>query len=293
MTIARILRLTRARLLILAAVAAIASLLIASQVGTAHASTARAAHPARATGAIGTVKPTIVLVHGAWADSGSWNAVTAILQRDGYTVYAPPNPLAGLAYDTATTADFLHTLTGPIVLVGHSYGGEVITNAALGDSQVKALVYDDAYLPAKGEDLESLTTAGSCFAVPNPATVFNFVPFPGAPAGVVDAYVKPSVFPGCFANGLPAGEAAVLAATQRPLATSTLTDPSGTPAWLTVPSWDIVGMGDNIITPAEQLFMANRAHAHITEIPGAPHLSMISNPRTVASVIVQAARATS
>jgi len=97
---------------------------------------------------------------------------------------------------SASIADFLHTISGPIVLVGHSYGGEVITNAALGDSQVKALVYDDAYLPAKGEDLETLTTAGSCFAVPDLSTVFNFVPFPGAPANVADAYVKPNVFPG-------------------------------------------------------------------------------------------------
>jgi pimeloyl-ACP methyl ester carboxylesterase len=249
MILARIPRLTRPRVVVMAAVAAIGSLLIASQVGTAHASPARAAHLTAATGAAGAAKPTIVLVHGAWADSGSWNAVTAILQRDGYTVYAPSNPLEGLAYDTATIADFLHTLTGSIVLVGHSYGGAVITNAATGDSQVKALVYDDAFLPAQGEDLESLTTAGSCLAVSDPSTVLNFVPVPGAPAGVVDAYVKPSVFPGCFANGLPAGEAAVLSATQRPLATSTLTDPSGVPAWQTIPSWAVIGMADHVITP--------------------------------------------
>jgi pimeloyl-ACP methyl ester carboxylesterase len=225
-------------------------------------------------------KPTIVLVHGAWADSGSWNAVIQRLQRHGYTVYAPPDPLQGLSYDSATIADFLHTITGPIVLVGHSYGGEVITNAAVGDSQVKALVYDDAYLPAKGEDLVDLTKTGSCFAVSDLSTVFNFAPFPGAPSGVYDAYVKPSVFPGCFANGLPAREGAVLGATQRPMATSTFTDQSGVPAWKTIPSWDVIGTADHIITPAEQLFMAQRAGAHSTEI-NAPHLSMISNPGVV------------
>jgi pimeloyl-ACP methyl ester carboxylesterase len=267
---------------IMFAVLAITGLLIAgSQVSSAHAATETSGP-----------KPTIVLVHGAWADSGSWNAVTALLQAAGYTVYAPPNPLQGLTYDTATIKDFLHTITGPIVLVGHSYGGEVITNAATGNSNVKALVYDDAYLPAQGENLVDLTTAGSCFAVKDLSNVFNFVPFPDAPTGVADAYVKPSVFPGCFANGLPASQAAVLAATQRPLASSTFTDKSGAPAWKTIPSWDVIGLNDHIVTPAEQLFMAKRAGARITEI-NAPHLSMISNPGAVASVILQAAQATS
>jgi len=156
---------------------------------------------------------------------------------------------------------------------------------------VKALVYDDAYLPKQGEDLTDLTTAGSCFAVQDLSTVLTFVPDPVSPSGAV-AYVKPTVFPGCFANGLPAGAGAVLAATQRPLATSTFTDQSGVPAWHTIPSWDVVGTADHIITPAEQLFMANRAHAHITRV-SAPHLSMITNPCTVARVIERAAHATS
>jgi len=285
-------RLTRPLLILLAGVLAVAGLLFASgQGGSAHAATTHTGRTRLASDASGT-KPTIVLVHGAWADSGSWNAVVFLLQRAGYTVYAPPNPLQGLTIDTAALTDFLQTIPGPIVLVGHSYGGEVITNAADGNSEVKALVYDDAYLPAKGEDLTDLTTAGSCFYLPSSelSTVFNFVSYPGAPSGT-DAYVKQSVFPGCFANGLPASEAAVLAATQRPLATNAFTDPSGTPAWATIPSWDIVGMNDHIVTPAEQLFMAHRAHAHITEVH-APHLSMISNPGVVASVIIQAARAT-
>src|SRR5271154_4481014 len=199
------------RLIIIAAVLALAGLLAtAGQAGSARAATVRAEHAA-VTGT-GSAKPTIVLVHGAWADSGSWNAVIGLLQRAGYTVYAPPNPLEGLTIDTATLADFLHTVTGPIVLVGHSYGGEVITNAATGDSQGKALVYDDAYLPEQGEDLVDLTTAGSCFAVQDRSTVFTFVGDPVSPSGAV-SYVKPTVFPGCFANGLPASAGAVLAAT--------------------------------------------------------------------------------
>ena len=283
----------RTRLIITTAVLALAGLLAtAGQAGSARAATVRTGQAAAVTGT-GSAKPTIVLVHGAWADAGSWNAVIGLLQRAGYTVYAPPNPLEGLPIDTATLADFLHTITGPIVLVGHSYGGEVITNAAAGNSQVKALVYDDAYLPAQGEYLKKLTTPGSCFAVPDSdlPTVFSFAGDPVSPTGAV-AYVKPTVFPGCFANGLPASAGAVLAATQRPLATSTFTDQSGVPAWQTIPSWDIVGTADHIITPAEQLFMANRAHAHITEI-NAPHLSMITDPGVVARVIIQAAQATS
>ena len=239
-------------------------------------------------------KPTIVLVHGAWADSASWNHVIRRLQRDGYTVWAPPNPLVGLATDSASIADFLHStaISGPVVLVGHSYGGEVVTNAAYGDSQVKALVYVDAYIPAQGDSLESLTGAGSCFAVP-PAdlpNLFNFVSFPGAPSGV-EAYVKQSVFPGCFANGLPAGEAAELAATQRPLATNALTDLSGPPAWASIPSWAVVGTADHVIPPTDQLSMAHRAGAKITEID-APHLSMIADPSAVTNVIEQAATRT-
>ncbi|MBV9810251.1 MAG: alpha/beta hydrolase [Solirubrobacterales bacterium] len=238
----------------------------------------------------GATKPTIVLVHGAWADSGSWDQVIRRLQRDGYTVSAPPNPLMGLATDSATIADFLHTISGPIVLVGHSYGGEVITNAAYGDSQVKALVYVDAYIPAKGDTLESLTGAGSCFHVPQSdlPNLFDFVPFPGAPSGVVDAYVKQSVFPRCFANGLPAREAAELAATQRPLATNALTDPSGAPAWATIPSFAVVGTADHVIPAADQLSMAHRAGAIVARID-APHLSMVADPRAVTNVIERAA----
>jgi pimeloyl-ACP methyl ester carboxylesterase len=233
-----------------------------------------------------------VLVHGAWADSSSWNAVVEELQSLGYTVDAPPNPLRGVPEDSAYLSDFLSTISGPIVLVGHSYGGFVITNAATGNTQVKALVYDDAFIPAAGDTPGSLSSAkpGSCLAVADPSTVLNFVPFPGAPSGDADVYVKQSVFPGCFANGLPAREGAALAAEQRPLAASTLSDTLTTaPAWQTITSWAIIGTQDHVIPPAEQLVMAHRAGAHITEID-APHLSMISDPGAVTKVILDAAR---
>ena len=236
-------------------------------------------------------KPSIVLVHGAWADSSSWNAVVGMLQHDGYTVYVPPNPLLGISYDSAFIADFLHTISGPIILVGHSYGGAVITNAATGDHQVKALVYVDAFAPAQGQTIGQLVTAvpGSCVLPPANLTL---APFPGAPAGVADAYIKQSVFPSCLANGLPTSEAQILASTQRPLSTIALTQKSGVPAWQTIPSWAVIGTADHAIPPAELVAMARQAHAHITMAPGAPHLSMISNPGLVTRVILEAIHAT-
>jgi pimeloyl-ACP methyl ester carboxylesterase len=248
---------------------------------------------ARTTDALATghgPKPTIVLVHGAWADTSSWDGVIQRLHADGYTVYAPPDPLQGLPYDAAYLADFLHSISGPIVLVGHSYGGAVITNAATGDRQVKALVYVDAFAPGQGQTLEQLLASrpGSC-AVPANLKV---VPYPGAPTGAGEAYIKQSVFPGCMADGLPATEARVLGVTQLPIATIALTQKSGVPAWKTIPSWAVVGTADHAIPLALQLAMATRAHAHITKVD-APHLSMVSDPGTVTNVILQAVRATS
>ena len=213
----------RMRTVIVAAVLAVTGLFAsASQIASARVAAAPAA--------TGGAKPVIVLEHGAWADGSSWDQVVRILHEDGYTVYAPPNPLRGVAADSAYLNDFLTQnadIAGqPVVLVGHSYGGFVITNAAVGDPAVKALVYVDAYLPKRGDTLKSLTTAGSCFAA-DPSTVFDPVPYPGGPAGDVDLYVKQSVFPRCFANGLPASEAAALAVTQRPLPLSALDEQSG------------------------------------------------------------------
>ena len=271
------------RLGALAAVAAALTLLIpAGQAASAHTST-------RTTTADAGVKPSIVLVHGAWGDSANWDGVVSRLQHAEYTVYVPPNPLLGLTYDAAAIRDFLDTISGPIILAGHSYGGAVITNAATGDPNVKALVYDDAFIPAQGQTIGQLVSAvpGSCAGPPNLVRV----PYPGAPAGAADAYIKQSAFPSCMANGLPASQAAVLAATQRPLSTIALTQPSGPPAWKTIPAWAVVGTADHAIPPAELLAMARQAHAHITVIPGAPHLSMISDPGIVTQVILNAVHA--
>jgi pimeloyl-ACP methyl ester carboxylesterase len=277
------------RIMLIAVVLAVAGLLVsASQIAPARAATAH-------TGGSGP-KPTIVLEHGAWADGSSWTGEIQRLQADGYTVYAPPNPLRGLANDSATLADFLKTIPGPVILVGHSYGGMVVTNAATGNANVKALVYIDAFIPAQGETAFGLTAAqpGSCVGSAN---AFNAVPFPGASAGDFDTYLKtgPDLpYPGfaqCFANGLPASQAAVLAATQRPLAFSAGSDPSGVPAWQTIPSWSLIGTADHVIPPAEQLFMSKRAKAHITEI-NSGHLSLISHPGAVTRVIIAAAQAT-
>ena len=270
-------------------IAAATTALAAIALGPAHLASASVR-----TSSSSAAKPTVVIEAGAWADNSSFAGVVRRLQHDGYTVDVPPNPLQGLAYDSQTLAGFLGTISGPVVLVGHSYGGMVITHAAAGNPNVKALVYVDAFIPARGDTLQHLAGAkpGSCLNVPDPRTVFTFAPIPGAPVGDVDAYVKPGVFTRCFANGLPAGEAAVLAATQRPLATGTLADPSGAPAWQSIPSWAVVGTADHVIPLAEQLFMAIRAHARITRID-APHLSMISDPGTVTQVIANAAQATS
>jgi pimeloyl-ACP methyl ester carboxylesterase len=281
---------TRGRLFrlggIIAGLAAVAGLAVA---GAAAASTRS---PVTSHGASGP-RPTIVLVHGAWANGSSWDGVVRRLQADGYTVDVPANPLQGLAYDPAYLADFLQTISGPIVLVGHSYGGAVITNAATGDKQVKALVYVDAFAPDQGQTIGQLVSSvpGSCVVAADPTTIFTLATFPGAPAGVFDAYVKQSLFPSCFANGLPASEARMLAATQEPLSTIALSQQSGVPAWKTIPSWAVIGTADHVILPAEQLAMARHAHAHITEVR-APHLSMISDPGVVTQVIVEAAHAT-
>jgi len=296
MNLARAVRLTKPRLtMVVAAVLAAAAVVTF----TSQGASARPDSPSAAQWHGGT-KPVIVLVHGAWADASSWDGVIQRLQHDGYTVYAPPNPLRGLAgpsSDSVYLHDFLTenpALAGKrIVLVGHSYGGAVITNAAVGDREVKALVFVDAFIPDQGETIGGLLASmpGSCLGG-NPTDIFNLVPYPGGPPGDVDTYIKPSLVPGCFASGLPASEAALIAVTQRPLAASTLSEPSGTPAWKTVPSWAVIGTADKVIPPALLLFMAKRANAHITKV-NAGHLSMIADPGAVTRVIIKAALATS
>jgi pimeloyl-ACP methyl ester carboxylesterase len=293
----RITSLPRKRTVAITASLAITGALIPFGVMSASAgvaSSSASAHSAPAS--FSTVaKPTIVLVHGAWADGASWDGVASILQQDGYTVDVAPNPLRGLTYDTEYLQDYLASISGPIVLVGHSYGGAVITDAATGNANVKALVYDDAYLPALGENITTLSTAQSALApaVNNPASVFKLVQYPNPPAAnIVDTYLLPGVVAADLAPDVSPAEQALLTATQSPASLAALGQPSTEPAWKTIPSWDVIGRQDKIIPEAAQLMMAHRAGSHITEI-NSSHVSLISHPAEVAAVILEAARATS
>ena len=250
--------------------------------------------PAAATPAARThAPPTIVLVHGAWADSTAWNGEVTRLRADGYPVRVFPTPLRGLRTDAAYLRGFLSTIAGPVVLVGHSYGGAVVTNAATGLRQVRALVYVDGFAPAAGETVQALATArpGSVLAG-DPAGVFDVAPpYAGAPDGDVDLYVKPAVFEASFANDLTPARAAAAAAAQRPVTASAVNEASGRPAWISIPSWYVLGGLDLVIPPAEQRFLAKRAHAEITVVP-ASHLSLLSRPGPVTRVIEAAAAST-
>src|SRR5258708_9181454 len=187
----------------------------------------------------GRPKPTVVLVHGAWADSSSWNGEVTALEHAGYVVRATANPLRNLTTDAETVADFLKTISGPIVLVGHSYGGSVITNAAAGDKNVKALVYVDAAAPAAGETTAQLSGSGSALGAA-PDTLYDMVPYPGAPTGATDLYLKENVFTGSFANDLPRSIAIRLWATQSPASTSAFMTPSKYAAWKTIASCYVI-----------------------------------------------------
>ena len=237
------------------------------------------------------VKPTIVLVHGAWADASSFAPITKELQDNGYTVRNAPNQLRGLASDAAYLAAYVNqSVTGPVVLVGHSYGGSVITNAALSIPNVKALVYVDAYAPAEGESVLDLTAAqpGSVLGVADPSTVFDFVQYPGAPTGDVDAYIKPALFPKFFAARLPGVQARELASSQSPVTLSALSAKSGAPAWASIKSFFFIGTDDKILPPAEQRAMAQRANGVVVE-GTADHLSLLETPRVITDLIVRAA----
>jgi pimeloyl-ACP methyl ester carboxylesterase len=237
-------------------------------------------------------KPTIVLVHGAWADGSSWNAVSTELQGQGFTVLTPSNLLRGVTSDAPYVASFLAQRTkGPVVLVGHSYGGFVITNAALAGGDVKALVYVDAFMPDEGETtFVVLGDSGSALAVPDPTTVLDVVGYPGAPEGDADAYLKPDVVHTAFAPDLPEADRWLIAASQRPLTLAANTIPSGVPAWKTLPSWAVIGTEDRIIPPAAQRRMAGRAGAKITEVDSS-HVSMVSHPDVSVAAILDAVAA--
>ncbi|WP_189331416.1 alpha/beta fold hydrolase [Actinoplanes ianthinogenes] len=228
-------------------------------------------------------KPTVVLVHGAFADASGWTDVARLLQHDGYRVLAPANPLRGVPGDTDYIASFLATVPGPIVLVGHSYGGFVITNAATGNPNITALVYVAAFAPDAGDTVQGLQLKypGSKLG----EAALDFRPHPGG----VDGYVKPEVFREVFAGDLPRSATDLMAATQRPGDLSTLGTPSGAPAWASIPSYFLIARDDQLIPAAAQRFMAARANGHSVEVR-ASHVAMISQPRATADLIRKAAR---
>jgi pimeloyl-ACP methyl ester carboxylesterase len=236
-------------------------------------------------------KPTIVLVHGAFADASGWAGVITRLQARGYTVIAPANPLRGVSSDSGYVASVLATITGPIVLVGHSYGGDIITNAAAGNPNVKALVYVAAFAPDQGETVGQLAGMFPGSELTPQNLVLRPYPLPDGTTGL-DGYINPTVFHQVFCADLPAGLAAAMGASQRPASLATLGEPSGAPAWKTIPSWYLVAKQDHAIPPAAERFMAHRMGATTIET-NSSHVAMISQPGAVTDLILAAVHATS
>ena len=274
MTIKTLSRRVPAKLALLLALL-VALLAVPLAAATAGGSPSKASEP----------KPTIVLVHGAWADSSGWNDSIKRLQNKGYTALAVANPLRSLHGDAAYLSSVLASIAGPIVLVGHSYGGMVLTNAATGNPNVKALVYIAGFAPDQGEKQIDLILKNPGSQI-GPDTL-TIRPYPGG----LDSYITPSVFPRVFAHDVPPKTAAVMAATQRPFDLAILEELSGPPAWKTIPSWYLVTTEDRAIPPATQRFMANRAGATIAEVRSS-HVPMVSRPSAVTDIILDAARAT-
>ncbi|MFG1710011.1 alpha/beta fold hydrolase [Nonomuraea sp. M3C6] len=241
------------------------------------------------TQARGGPKPTVVLVHGAFADASGWNDTIALLQAAGFPVIAPANPLRDSAGDAAYVSSILDTIPGPIILAAHSYGGIVITNAARGHANVKALVYLGAFAPDEGESALQLASQfpGSLLGealLPRPWSL------PDGSQGV-DGYITAERFREVFAADLPAAKTRLMAATQRPGSVGGLSGGSGVPAWKTIPSWYLIPTEDKVIPPAAQRFMAKRADSKVKEIKSS-HVVMISHPAAATAVILSAYAAT-
>ena len=226
-----------------------------------------------------SAKPTIVLVHGAFADGSSWSKVIPMLQRDGYTVIAVQNPLTSLAADVETTKRVVDAQTGPVVLVGHSYGGAVITAAAAGSANVKALVYIAAFAPEVGEPIGAF---GEKYPAPLGAAL--------KPDAAGFLYIDPAKFHELFAADLPVAETNVAAATQKPIIGSAFGATVEQAAWKTIPSWYMVAQDDKAINPELERFYAKRMNAKVTEVKSS-HVPFLSHPAVVARWIEQAAGA--
>ena len=231
----------------------------------------------------GPSRPTVVLVHGAFAESASWDGVIGILQERGYTAVAAPNHLRSLSGDAESVASVLDSIEGPVVLVGHSYGGAVISNAALGNENVRAMVFVAAFAPEEGESIGELSGL-----YPGSTLGDTLKPVP-LPDGTADLYIRQDEYRGQFAADVSAERAALMAATQRPLRDVALNEASGSPAWRDVPSWFVIPGLDKNVPPEAQRFMADRAGAReVLEISGASHAVPASRAEEVADVIFAA-----
>jgi pimeloyl-ACP methyl ester carboxylesterase len=226
------------------------------------------------------------LVHGAFADASSWNGVIERLQAKGVPVVAPANPLRGISIDSAYIAAVFDETPGPIVAVGHSYGGAVISNAATGAKNVVGLVYVAAFATAEGETLGQ-AEGTSRDSVLNSALVSLHYPAANGGEPAVELAIDPAKFRDAFAADVPAEQTAVMAATQRPVAELAFSEPSGPPAWKDRPSWAVVATGDKAAGADVIRSMAQRAGATITEVDGS-HVIMVSQPQVVTDVILEA-----
>src|SRR5579883_2026213 len=232
-------------------------------------------------------KPTVVLVHGAFAESDSWNGVLTKLIAKGYPTVAVANPLRGVKSDADYVASVLKDIKGSIVLVGHSYGGSVITNAVHSNKNVKALVYVAGFAPEAGE-----TAAALSGRYPGSTLAPTLAPPVVLPDGGKDLYIQQDKFHAQFAADIPANDAQLMASTQRPITEAALNEASGAPAWQSIPSWFIYGDRDLNIPAAVHAFMAKRAHSKETVVVnGASHVVMVSHAAAVAKLIEHAATA--
>src|SRR5215218_7725230 len=231
-------------------------------------------------------RPTVVLVHGSFADASSWNGVIERLQAEGVQVTAPANPLRGLSIDSAYIASLLEQIPGPVLAVGHSYGGAVITNAATNANNVVGLVYVSAFAPDEGESLADIES-NTRDSVLLPALVPLQYPTGQGSETAVEFAIKPEDIHDAFAADLPTEQTSLIAATQRPLAELAFSEPSGVPAWRNLPSWAVVPTGDKAAGADVVRSMAERAGATITEVEGS-HVIMISQPQVVTDVILTA-----
>jgi len=234
---------------------------------------------------------TVVLVHGAFADASSWTGVIERLQKERVQVTAPANPLRGISIDSAYLASLFNQIPGPVLAVGHSYGGAVITNAATKASNVIGLVYVAAFAPDEGERLGDAEST-SKDSVLNAALVPLHYPTGQGAETAVEFAINPAQLQDAFAADLPTGQTAIMAATQRPVAELAFSEPSGVPAWKTLPSWAVVATGDKAAGSDVIRSMAKRAGATITEVEGS-HVIMISQPQVVTDVILSAVAAVS